>query len=171
MRAVAKQVGVSATALYRHFDDKEALIRAIVADGRDRFAARVFGALSGQDPRDRLRRTGLAYLGFALDEPEHFRVFFLSGAVGTAPVEPSGGLPGRAPPTRQFLLDRLYECSAAGLLTEPDAIESIALFLWAEVHGLAVMWVAGGLDQVVTRQAFETLATECVDRAVDAILV
>lgn len=172
MRGVAERVGVSATAIYRHFRDKDAVIQALVAHGRDRFAARLFEALDGTSPRDRLRRTGLAYVGFAMDEPEHFEVFFLSGERLGPPAEPPEqpltGPTDRPPPARQFLLDRLQECAAAGLLVEP--VELAAMFLWAEVHGLATMWVASGLRHQMPRPVFESLVQRCVDHAVDAVL-
>jgi AcrR family transcriptional regulator len=173
MRGVAERVGVSATAIYRHFRDKDAVIRAVVELGRDRFAARLFEALEGTSPRDRLRRTGLAYVGFAIDEPEHFEVFFLSaGRLGTekeTAERPLTGPTDQPPPARQFLLDRLQECAAAGLLVEP--VDLAAMFLWAEVHGLATMWVASGLRHRMPRPVFESLVQRCVDRAVDAVLV
>ena len=78
MRKIADKIGYSATTLYNHFDDKDALLRALCdAD---------FGALQdaflqiGQiaDPIERLRRLSQAYIGFALQFPSHFRFMFMT---------------------------------------------------------------------------------------------
>ncbi len=77
LREVARYVGVSATALYRHFPDKEALLTALAHEGTERFAAvqakaakKVGGGKAG------LYAMGLAYVRFAVENPALFRLLF-----------------------------------------------------------------------------------------------
>ena len=164
MRAVAKEVGITATAVYRHFADKDSLIEAVVAAGRDAFAAYLFDALAGEGPRERLRLTGLRYLDFAIEHPEDYQVFFLSWDRLPPPPDQAG----RTPPTRQFLMDRIAEC--AGLLREGTDPMRAAVFLWAEVHGLAAFWISGGARHAMPLEAFRALAATCIEHAVASVL-
>ncbi|MFI1464570.1 TetR/AcrR family transcriptional regulator [Nocardia carnea] len=136
IRAVAGMVGVSAPSIYRHFADKDALIEAAVAE--------VFEALntamqSAVDPADspplRLRRLGLAYVRFALDHPEQYRLATIPththGAVDL--VLTSGAF--------RFFATTVEEAMAAGLIDRGDPTP-LVLELWAAAHGIASLLLA-----------------------------
>ena len=81
LREMARSVGVSATAVYRHFPDKTALMAALAREGLDRLAAaqhaasdHVGGGAAG------FAATGQAYVRFALANPALFRLIFTSSA-------------------------------------------------------------------------------------------
>ncbi len=175
MRAVAAQVGVSATALYRHFRDKDDLLRAVVDEGRETFERSLAGALRGTTPRERLRLTGLRYLAFAFEQPEYYQVFFLSWhRLDVARHGRPGGptqVGGAQSLAQRFLFERLQECAQAGLLAPGEDPMALALFLWGEVHGLAALWVASAVRNVLPEPAFRQYAQGCVDRAVAAVLI
>src|SRR5260221_568336 len=74
LRDVARRAGVSPAAPYRHFADKEALLAAVVAESAARLGEVMQAAVAGtEDPLDRFRRTGIAYVRFAAERPAHFR--------------------------------------------------------------------------------------------------
>src|SRR5687768_3177132 len=137
MRAVAERVGVTATALYRHFADKDAILREVVGEGSRLLGSHLFRALEAPTPLERLRATALAYLDFALAQPQAYRALFEpEGEEETSPVHAQRGA------IRRFLRDRVREAMDAGVLAEGDP-EGIALTLWSLLHGLAALHHAG----------------------------
>jgi len=71
LREVARRVGVSATATYRHFQDKEHLLAAVAAEGFSEFAERLKAAGARE-----FSGMGVAYLEFAIAYPGLFRLMF-----------------------------------------------------------------------------------------------
>lgn len=153
MRSVAERVGVTATALYRHFDSKEALLQAVIRSGFEGFGAYLYRALEGTQPQDRLRRSGQAYLEFALEQPQMYRTIFMAPRPTLArDCEPDA--PKNAA-TFHFLADRVRECMEAGLLKQ-DEPEAVALAIWAQVHGLVSLYLSGalGVPEAAFREAY-----------------
>ena len=77
LREAARRAGVSATAPYRHFADKEALLAALATRGFEQFGAALEDA--ARDESDPLAAMGLAYVRFALARPGRFRLMFGPG--------------------------------------------------------------------------------------------
>src|SRR5919204_1809076 len=78
MRAIADRIEYTPTAIYYHFRDKRALIEELCALDF-RALARAFGRIGRiEDPVERLRRIGLAYVDFALGHPSHYRFMFMT---------------------------------------------------------------------------------------------
>src|SRR6187399_2350058 len=72
LREVGQRLGVSRTALYRHFSDKSSLLAAVARDGFQRFAAELRqGWLEGEKTRRGLDLMGVAYVRFAVANPSH----------------------------------------------------------------------------------------------------
>src|SRR5512140_3277022 len=78
MRRVASKVGVSATAIYRHYADKDDLLKAVVDLGRERFSTFLVRGLKGTTPRERLLLTGTGYLEFAFEQPHDYQIMFMA---------------------------------------------------------------------------------------------
>src|ERR1017187_6220207 len=78
MRKVAEKIGYTATTLYNHFEDKDALLRALCeADfGALQEAFRTMGGIA--DPIERLRVLGERYIEFGLRFPSHYRLMFMT---------------------------------------------------------------------------------------------
>jgi AcrR family transcriptional regulator len=79
LRKVARMVGVSHAAPYRHFPDKRALIAAIAEEGFARMTAAMRSTLEPFDPADgrgQFRALGYAYIAFALANPALMREMF-----------------------------------------------------------------------------------------------
>ena len=154
MRGVAERVGVTATALYRHFADKDALLREIAGEGSRLLGSHLFRALEASTPLERLRATAGAYLDFAAAQPQAYRALFDARLEeDTSPVALQQGA------VRRFLRDRVREAMDAGDLAEGDP-DGVALTLWALVHGLASLHFAG-----ITRMewARERLLTNVIE--------
>jgi AcrR family transcriptional regulator len=137
MRAVAERVGVTATALYRHFADKDALLKEVVGEGSRLLGSHLFRALEASTPLERLRATAMAYLDFALAQPQAYRALFEPANDGEeSAVHPQRGAVSR------FLRDRVREAMDAGVIAEGDP-DGAALTLWSLLHGLASLHQAG----------------------------
>ena len=78
LRKVAERIGYSATAIYRHFADKDALLYAVTEEGFRRFTASLRAAGSGEgDPFEWLQAMGFSYIDFGLEHPAYYRVMFM----------------------------------------------------------------------------------------------
>jgi AcrR family transcriptional regulator len=166
MRKVGQMAGVSATAIYRHFDSKEALLAAVAEEGFALFGEYLWRSLQGATPRERLRGTVTGYLRFALEQGPYYRVIFLSPVENIGFLALSETVGRKAEPTFQFLVDRVRECIAAGVLQDGDLTE-IAAIIWAHSHGLVALYLNGNFGaRVPTEQAFEDLYHRAQDRLV-----
>lgn len=141
MRKLAKTVGVTAPALYRHYPSKERLLIAVIGEAYRMFAQYIFGALSGKSPAERLERAGTGYLNFALEHPEMYEMLYISphhlGLVDYPPevLEVSAA-------TGQFWQDRIRECIETGIFRDGDP-DALSLTMWAHAHGLITIYLRG----------------------------
>ena len=154
MRKLAKRVGVTAPALYRHFESREQVLVDVVREAFREFTGYLYRALEGRTPLDRLRRAGMGYLDFALDHPLWYQMVFIAPAhIGheTLPDD----LESQGCAVHQFWVDRLRECVDAGLLLPGDPKE-ISLTMWAHAHGLIKLYQHGHLqmDESEFREAY-----------------
>ena len=135
LRAIARKVGVSATAVYRHFPDKTALIDALSIEG-DRLLGEASRRAqeSAGGGRMGFDATGRAYVRFALNHPALFRLMMARfRAMPGDPDAQSVGL--------RLLVDNVAAMSAPDV---PDAERALrALQSWALVHGLAMLMLDG----------------------------
>jgi AcrR family transcriptional regulator len=79
LREAARRAGVSPGAPYKHFEDKDALMAAVAAECSERLGEAMDAATAqaGDDPLERFRLSGIAYVRFAVQNPAHFRVMNL----------------------------------------------------------------------------------------------
>ena len=142
LRAVAGAIGVSPSAAYHHFPDKDALLVAVgdlCAEVFDRHmidAALSVRSDSDTAAVDRFMALGRAYIDFAQEEPHLFRHLFGALCAGMSPIA-SG-----ASPAFDTLLGALDTLAQRGLL-RPGAREGLELVAWSCVHGFAVLAAAG----------------------------
>ena len=141
MRALAAALGVSAMTPYRYFAGKEELFAMVRAEAFRRFAEVLEAALAGRATAlERLRRLKRAYIGFALDERDAYRIMF-----ELRQPDPANHPDLVAQSRRAFgaLHRTVAEAVEAGLLSG-DA-RRIAYVLWADTHGLVSLYLAGKL--------------------------
>ncbi len=135
LREVARRVGVTHSAPYRHFKDKAELLAAVAAEGFKLLGERLISArdAAGSDPAARMRAIGVQYVCFALEHPAHYRVMF-GRELQTCPPEH----PMRVEGERTFgvLMEVVSALKADGA---PDNGPARALISWATVHGLAML--------------------------------
>jgi AcrR family transcriptional regulator len=140
MRRVAKAVGVTAMAIYHHFPDRDALLRALADVESDRIAA-LFGSWPARgSPRARLRRMAESYVDYAFRRPRVFAFFFLQDRpeVRRFPTD----FRARRSPILNRVADTVAEAMLAGAIRTDDFWE-IAVDLWAFVHGHVALYRGG----------------------------
>ena len=162
MRGVAERVGVTATALYRHFEDKDALLASLLEQGFETFARYLMRALAGRTPLERFRASGRAYFDFALEHPRDYALMFMTPCKDLGLDAVSEQTRSKMGATFVFLIDRVKECIEAGVFARHDP-EHAALNVWAEVHGLASLRLIGQLEQLDER-AFRDRVEFMLDR-------
>jgi AcrR family transcriptional regulator len=160
LREVARRVGVSAPAVYRHYSSKEALLGEVCAAGFRQFGSYLLRALSEPTPRARLVRSGELYYRFGIENPRDYRVIFMGDAEPFMPQKNSKGNPDA---TFQFLIDRVRECMQARILKKRDEPE-VAAIIWAHVHGLVSLRLTGHLGQVGDDDEFARFYAHSVER-------
>jgi AcrR family transcriptional regulator len=159
LREIGARLGVSRTALYRHFADKAALLEAVATEGfrsfREQLVAAWDAAGHGTAGLDAM---GVAYVRFAVANPAHYRVMF-GGFVEPKARQPE--LATEAAGALRALEDALGELQRAGLVRNEDTA-TMARFVWAVVHGVAMFAIDGQLRdpavvEQLTRYAIERL--------------
>lgn len=143
LRGVAQAVGVSPSAAYNHFADKDALLSAVALRGQAELDRRITAAAAtgGEDDAAaiaRLRAIATAYIGFAHDDPNLFRHAFGPHLAHS----PGGPHTSAAYATLNATLDDL---DARGLL-RPGLRPGLDLVVWSTVHGFAGIALDGLCD-------------------------
>ncbi|MFG2266546.1 TetR/AcrR family transcriptional regulator [Streptomyces sp. NPDC048720] len=135
LRAVARRAGVSATAPYRHYADRDALVSAVAAQGYRELAEHLAAAHPSPTTPDELAAVAVAYVRFALERPALFRVMFAE------PCDPHS----EERVAATAAISEYVRGVVRGAFPGADA-ETLSTTVWALVHGLAFLHLDGKLD-------------------------
>ncbi len=152
LRDIARALEVSHNAPYRHFASREALLGTIAADGFRELTRRAVEAQATAEPQRRLRARGVAYVGFALEQPSVFRLMFSPQVRGSGHAELAEAA------LQSFAA--LREAVQAEL--QPERPEAATLAAWSLVHGLAHLLIDGQLPPAMTGQRTPAELAEAV---------
>jgi AcrR family transcriptional regulator len=154
VRELARRVGVSPNAAYRHFADREALLAAIAAEGFRRFGASAIAANKDAPASSTgLHSQGLAYVRFAREHRALFRLMF-----GPMSRTSTDELARASAATFDVLRSAVAAELGATELDDPRVMVS-AVYAWSLVHGLSYLALDGRLETVGD-----------VDAMIDAVL-
>jgi len=154
LRALAKELGVTHTAPYRHFSTREQLLSEIVRESMNRFEQALMASIMVEgDDKENLYRLGEAYVRFYLENPEILSLFnILPGALaGTSDAlvgilrvsNPRDHEPCQFDPDSDRGFRALRQAASAFFSQYPDLSErDVLLGFWAKAHGLACLLVA-----------------------------
>jgi AcrR family transcriptional regulator len=144
LRKVGQSLGVSRTALYRHFSDKRALLAGVATEGFRMLRDRLLSSWeSGGLGRGGFDAMGVAYVHFAIANSSHYRVMFGGFVDDTARDEE---LARESSGAFQVLVDSLIALQKTGSV-RADNPQWLARFIWATVHGIAMLTIDGRLRQ------------------------
>jgi AcrR family transcriptional regulator len=139
MREIAAELGWSSTTAYRYFKSKDEILAAVRASAFNRFCEVIEDAThSSPDPRKSARNVGQAYVGFALENPDAYRMMFdVSHADVTANAELAEAI-ARSLRTMVAYVTPLVDLGI--LQGDPQALGRM---LWAAAHGLVMLRLSG----------------------------
>jgi len=153
MRKIARDIGYSATSIYLHFENKDALIHALIEEGMDRLLAALQTAEveHPEDPAARLYALCRCFVDFGLDHPEYYEIMFM--------LHPEHMKRYPAAKYRQARrnLDVIAATLSAGMargVFEVDDVRVAASSLWASLHGTVSLLLARRVDVRIDTDAF-----------------
>ena len=154
MRKLARQLGVTAPALYRHYASKETVLVDVVGEAFKVFAQYLYRAVEGRTPLERFRLTGGSYLAFALEHPQYYSLLHAAHEImGRDRLPPEAT--DHACAVGQFMVDRVREAMECGILKSGPP-ETVARTIWAHAHGLVSIYHRGlfRIDEAEFRRLF-----------------
>lgn len=171
LRKLAARVGTSTMAVYTAFGGKEGLIAALFEEAFDRLAAAEEAVTEHEQPLLYLADLALAYRRFALGNPSYYALMISS----TLPVPDSlrHGDTGDANPAArgvtqhrsyQIMLDAVQKCVDEGSLPSEPGVDVLADALWAAVHGLCSLELAGFHDSAEAAETRFNVTTGAILR-------
>jgi AcrR family transcriptional regulator len=138
LRELARRIDYSPSGLYEYFSSKDEIVTAVSVEGLALLRDYLNRAPANLAPAERLLEMGLAYLDFAREHPEHFRLIF-THLTHEQTTLAEGAMNGESP--YHILLQAVQAVIETGeFAAEEDFnLEDIAFSLWALVHGLAML--------------------------------
>lgn len=154
--ALAKRLGVSQPAPYRHFADRDALLVAVTAEAFRQFNVLFRDEISKPSKRSKLSRLAQAALAFGLRRNGVYRLMFASRTMASAPEDSE--LHAASKETFGLLLEA-FEAPAVGSLRERYALQ-----LWAALHGVVMLAEQGLLTGEIANITREQLVDDIVEQ-------
>lgn len=150
MRQVAKRIDYSPTAIYHHFADKAALFTELCTQDFSRLSASFMKLTEIEDPAERLEACGNGYIEFAVLNPNHYRLMFMTPRPAEVPAcdEDMARKGNPNQDSYAFLLSIVQTSLDAGDF-RPELTDAnlIAQTLWAAVHGVASLQITMSRDK------------------------
>ena len=151
LRKVAKQAGVSHAAPYSHFADKQALIAAISAEGFKQLYIQIKSVfeMHRADPETLLIETAWAYVQFALNKPDRFKLMFSSVLEKEKEYAEFVEI---SQESFSQLMEIVETCQQGGIL-KSGASDVVAVSVWSTVHGFTSLLLEGQISHTVLEKA------------------
>lgn len=150
MREIAKRIGYSATSIYLHFADKEAVLRAILDVDMLALATSLSAIMQITDPVERMQALGQGYAEFALTYPNHYRLMFMAERIPCDP-EKSNLQQNNAEQDAYYQLKTVVNDAfvAGRFRAELENVDLIAQTIWAGIHGVCALQISMAEDKWV----------------------
>jgi AcrR family transcriptional regulator len=165
LRKVAKRAGVSHSAPYAHFPDKQSLIAAISTEGFNQLYTHLDAAVSSyaDDPKRQLIEGTQAYTSFAIDHTDIFKIMF-SGILEKEKDYPA--FVDISQKTFQRVVDVVRACQSAGVLGAGSA-EMLAVSVWGQVHGIVSLALEGQISHtILKRHSTQEIVTSAIEQMI-----
>ena len=163
LRKVAKKAGVSHSAPYAHFPDKQSLIAAISTEGFKQLYTELDAAVSpyANDPRRQLAEGVWAYVQFAMNNTDTFNIMF------SDVLEKEKDYPAYVESSRKTferVVGIVKACQDAGVL-RPAPAEIMAVSVWGQLHGIISLVLEGQVSHaVLDRFSVREIVTFAMDQ-------
>ncbi|MEO9884876.1 MAG: TetR/AcrR family transcriptional regulator [Balneola sp.] len=166
MRGIAKEVGVSATSIYLHFDNKDHLLHTLIEESVEALSASIEERVDEQsDIITRFESIIKGYTDFALNHPEKYQIIYMvkSDAMARYPKEKFR----RARRCYELLVKVIESGVQEGLMEEDDPLTA-AYSIWAQLHGVISVVLNQRLDSRINKEHF---IEESIQHIVEGFLV
>jgi AcrR family transcriptional regulator len=170
MRAIADRIEYSAPVIYSHFRDKQALLQEICY--RDfRALAQTFAKIGRiPDPIERLRRIGITYVDFALENPAQFRFMFMTPKPASDDERILATLGNPEENAYAFVCQTVADGLAAGCFREElTDVDELAQICWASAHGIVSLQIAKSDQTWLDWRNARTTARKLIDACLAGI--
>ncbi|HVA73797.1 MAG TPA: TetR/AcrR family transcriptional regulator [Acidimicrobiales bacterium] len=171
IRAIANAVGVTPPSIYLHFTDRNDLVFAVCERHAEQLERVMADAAEGiDDPWERIRRRGRAYLQWGLENPEHYRILMMSRPDQT----PDRFVDERLADTAGLVpvADDVVQAIATQQVASGEEPLEMAKMLWMMIHGTVSLLISkpefpfGPVDDVYER-LFELVQRGLAPRPAD----
>lgn len=165
LRKVAQRAGVSHSAPYAHFPDKQSLIAAISTEGFNQLYAELVAAIAPhvRYPKKQLIEGTRAYVRFAEENTDTFKIMF-SGVLEKEKDYPS--FVEISSMTFKLVVGVVQACQDAGILpaSPPDLM---AVSVWGQVHGIVSLALEGQVSHtVLDKHSIEEIVTAAIEQII-----
>lgn len=140
MRAIARRLGVSATALYQHFESKGTILRELRYLGVERMNGYLAAAFELEEPQARLIGYASLYLKFGRENPWMYDLLTQLEEDWGPDTEARREASERSV---RYVAQAMMQCGEKGLLREGVSVETAPFMLWASLHGLLLLMASG----------------------------
>ncbi|MDX1639115.1 MAG: TetR/AcrR family transcriptional regulator [Balneolaceae bacterium] len=161
LRKVARNIGVSATSIYLHFDSKDHLIHTLIDESIQKLNSKLAEtAARYTDPVQRLEALAWTYVNFGLDNPGEYQIIYVvsSDEMTRYPKEKFR----KARKGYELLTKTIEEGVKKGIMQEKDPRTASYTF-WAQLHGVMSVVLTRRLDTRIEQSEF-------IDQAIDHII-
>ncbi len=140
MRKVATRAGISPTAIYRHYENKESLHIQVLREGFRTFDSYLQSALKGNSALDRLHLAAKRFFAFATEQSKYYEILFLT-MDHTVEHKVKGTLGADATVSQKFMVERVRDCMEEGSLKD-DQAEEVAMLLLSTCNGFFGLYIS-----------------------------
>ena len=169
MRAIAERIEYTPTAIYHHFRSKEALLAELCAADFRALAAAFQKIGRIEDPVERLRKSGVAYVQFGLEHPMQYQLMFMTRRPKEVDDSIHTGNPSED--AYAFLRQTCADAIATGRLRpeyrDPD---ELALIAWSSLHGFLSLRIVMQDEEWVRWRDAKTTATRICDGLLEGVV-
>lgn len=170
MRRIADRIEYSPTAIYFHFRDKEALIRELCDCDFRRLAMEFYEIAKLDDPIERLRATGRAYARFGVENPNHYRLMFMTPHPAFDPEEHEIARGNPEEDAYAFLKNIVADAIGQRRFREDlTDVELLSQIIWAGMHGVISLEIAKRNDPWVDWAAFDARVELMIDTLIGGL--
>jgi AcrR family transcriptional regulator len=165
MRRIAEVIEYSPTAIYVHFKDKQDLLLEICRTDFGAFGNMLAELQSVDDPVERIRRMGQAYVRFGVEHPNHYRLMFMTKIDYPEGVVETDTNHGKIDADGYALLRHSCQQAIERGVVRPEYAEAdlLAQTFWAAVHGITSLQITKAGVPWITWAGLEPLATAVID--------
>lgn len=167
LRKVAQRAGVSHSAPYAHFPDKQSLIAAISTEGFNQLYNELEAAISphAKTPKKQLVEGAQAYVRFALKNSDTFKIMF-SGVLEKEKDYPS--FVEISSKTFKLVIEVVQACQNVGVLPAAPA-NLMAVSVWGQVHGIVSLALEGQISHtLLEKKNIESIVSFAVEQMINS---